>query len=211
MIRILLVRHGESEWNAAGRWQGHADPPLTELGFRQAKHAGAAIGAVDAVVASDLQRAQVTAEVIAAQIGVGPVEVDPDLRERDAGEWQGLTREQIHEQWPGYLPDDPVHRRGGDARSMRRPPGYEADDVLVERARRALLRIAGRVGQGDVVAVTHGGVIHALEQHLGVTEWVRIPNLGARWVAVDGTKVTLGERLVLVDTDELTDQPADQL
>jgi probable phosphoglycerate mutase len=215
MIRILLVRHGESEWNATGRWQGQADPPLTELGYRQAKHAGAAIGAVDAVVASDLERARVTAEVISAQIGVGPVVLDPDLRERDAGEWQGLTRAQIHQQWPGYLPDDPVHgSSGGDRRAMRRPPSYEADEVLIERGLRALHRIADQfeqVGQGDVVAVTHGGVIHALEQHLGVTDWVRIPNLGARWVALDGGRITLGERLVLVDPDELTDQPPDQL
>jgi probable phosphoglycerate mutase len=208
MTRILLVRHGESEWNALGRWQGQADPPLTELGLRQAKHAAASIGAVDAVVASDLQRAQVTAEVIAAQLGIGPVIVVPDLRERDAGEWQGLTRAEIHAQWPGYLPDDPA---SGVRGISRRPPSYEDDDHLVERAVRALRTVAEHVGDSDVVAVTHGGLIHAVEHHLGVSEWVRIPNLGARWIGVDGARLVLGDRLVLVDPDELTAQAPDQL
>ncbi len=56
--RLLLVRHGQSEWNAAGRWQGQADPPLTDLGRAQARAAARAIGGVDAVFASDLQRAR---------------------------------------------------------------------------------------------------------------------------------------------------------
>jgi probable phosphoglycerate mutase len=212
MTRILLVRHGESEWNALGRWQGQADPPLTELGLRQAKHAAASIGAVDAVVASDLQRARVTAEVIASQLGIGPVEVDPDLRERDAGEWQGLTRTQIHTQWPGYLPDDPVHGTASSkGRLTRRPPSYEDDGHLVDRALRSLHRMADVVGHGEVLAVTHGGLIHAVEHHLGVSEWVRIPNLGARWIGVDGGRLTLGDRLVLIDPDELTAQAPDQL
>jgi probable phosphoglycerate mutase len=212
MTRILLVRHGESEWNALGRWQGQADPPLTEMGLRQAKHAAASIGAVDAVVASDLQRARVTAELIASQLGIGPVAVDPDLRERDAGEWQGLTRTQIHTQWPGYLPDDPVSGAvSGKGRLTRRPPSYEDDGHLIERALRSLHRMAHHVGEGEVVAVTHGGLIHAVEHHLGVTEWVRIPNLGARWIGVDGGRLMLGDRLVLIDPDELTAQAADQL
>src|SRR5687767_11323336 len=95
--RVLLVRHGQSEWNATGRWQGQADPPLTDLGRRQARSAAAALGTVDAVFASDLQRASETALIIAGELGVGPVVVDPDLRERDAGEWSGLTRVEIEE------------------------------------------------------------------------------------------------------------------
>src|SRR5688500_8423312 len=67
MTRLLLVRHGESEWNAVGRWQGWADPPLTELGLEQARLAAKAVGAVDLIVASDLERAWHTAEVIAAE------------------------------------------------------------------------------------------------------------------------------------------------
>src|SRR5690606_3013114 len=113
------------EWNAAGRWQGQADPPLSELGRRQARAAGATVGAVDAVVASPLERAHHTAVAISESVGVGPVLVLPDLMERHAGEWQGLTRAQIDEQYPGYLADRGEHRR--------RPPGWEDDDVLLER------------------------------------------------------------------------------
>ena len=57
MTRVLLVRHGQSEWNADGRWQGQADPALTDLGRHQALHASRSLGSVDAIVASDLQRA----------------------------------------------------------------------------------------------------------------------------------------------------------
>ncbi|MEY2406219.1 MAG: glucosyl-3-phosphoglycerate phosphatase, partial [Acidimicrobiaceae bacterium] len=84
-VRILLVRHGQSEWNALGRWQGQADPPLSDLGRLQAHAAAHALGAVGAVFASDLVRAAETAAIIAAELGVGPVVIDADLRERDAG------------------------------------------------------------------------------------------------------------------------------
>jgi probable phosphoglycerate mutase len=100
---VLIVRHGQSEWNALGRWQGQADPPLTELGLHQAAHAAQHVGAVDAVVASDLERSRLTAENIAELVGNGPVLVDAGFRERDAGEGQGLTKAEIGEQWPGYL------------------------------------------------------------------------------------------------------------
>src|ERR671910_890596 len=102
--RVLLVRHGQSEWNAAGRWQGQADPSLSDLGRLQAREAARAVGAVDAIWSSDLQRAAETAIIIGDQIGVGPVVVDDRLRERDAGEWTGLVR-------PRGRPDGP--RRTG--------------------------------------------------------------------------------------------------
>ena len=122
MTRILLVRHGESEWNATRRWQGQADPPLTDLGRTQAAHAAAALGAVDAIVTSDLQRASATAQVIADALGLDAPMIDPRLRERDAGEWSGLTREEIHDQWPGYLTEDPKISIGRQRRDRRTPP-----------------------------------------------------------------------------------------
>src|SRR3954449_978711 len=79
--RVLFVRHGQSEWNALGRWQGQADPPLSDLGRAQARAAAHSLGALDAIFASDLQRAAETAAIISAAIGVGPVLVEPDLRE----------------------------------------------------------------------------------------------------------------------------------
>ena len=202
MTRILLVRHGESEWNATGRWQGQADPPLTELGRRQAKAAASALGPIGTIAASDLQRARDTAQIIADELGLESVAIDPGLRERDAGAWSGLTRADIHRHWPGYLPDDPA-RRPRAAQAIRRPPGWEADEALLARGLAALGRLAARVGEGDALVVTHGGLVYAIESHLGEA-WSRLPNLGGRWVTVDDERLVLGDRLVLVDPHDVT-------
>lgn len=189
--RVLLARHGQSEWNAVGRWQGQADPPLTDLGRLQAREAARAVGAVDAVWASDLQRAVETATIIADEVGVGPVVVDPDLRERDAGEFSGLTRAEIDERFPGHL----------DA--GLRPPSWEPDDLLLARAVGALERIAAAVPGGDVLVVTHGGLVYTLEEHLGA-DFERLANTQARWFEVGGGRVRLGERVLLADPEDTT-------
>ena len=217
MTRVLLVRHGQSEWNADGRWQGQADPPLTDLGRHQAQHAARNLGVVDAIVASDLGRATETAMIISEALGVGPVVLDVDLRERDAGEWSGLTRAEIERDWPGYL--DPPAPAGAassgngpaaDAAAQpeaerRRPPSWEPDDQLLARATAALGRIHDLAPEGEVVAVTHGGLIYVLEGALG-SPFERLGNLAARWIDVGpgGELRALGERVVLVDPDEVT-------
>jgi probable phosphoglycerate mutase len=202
--RVLLIRHGQSEWNAAGRWQGQADPPLTDFGRQQARAASRAIGAVDAVIASDLQRATETAMIIAGELGVGPVVVDPGLRERDAGEWSGLTRAEIDRDWPGYLdPPADEHASFGPSAAPRRPPSWEPDDSVLSRALGVLSRIVDAVGDGDVLAVTHGGLIYVLEGHLGDRAG-RMANLGGRWLTIDGPKMVLGDRVVLLDPDAVT-------
>ena len=185
MTRLLVVRHGQSEWNATGRWQGRADPPLTDEGRRQSKAAGGALGTFDAVVASPLLRAAETATIIAELLGIGPVLTDPDLVERDAGEWQGLTRSQIQEGWPGFLDDG------------CRPPGYEPGDAMLTRTLSVLERISERMGDGDVLVVSHGGVVYALEEACG-EPWRRLPNLGARWFEVSGGDLSAGPRVDLV-------------
>jgi len=185
MTRLLVVRHGQSEWNATGRWQGRADPPLTDEGRRQSKVAGGALGTFDAVVASPLLRAVETATIIAERLGIGPVLTDPDLVERDAGEWQGLTRSQIQEEWPGFLDDG------------RRPPGYEPGDAMLTRALSVLERISERMGDGDVLVVSHGGIVYALEEACR-KPWRRLPNLGARWFEVSGGDLSAGPRVDLV-------------
>lgn len=208
---MLLVRHGESEWNALGRWQGQADPPLSDLGRRQAKAAGTALGAVDVVAASDLARAMVTAEVISAELGVGPVLVDARFRERDAGAWSGLTRSEIHRDWPGYLPDDPVLRGGPEPTTFHRPPGWEPDEHLLARALAGLHDVVERIGEaGEAIVVTHGGLVYAIEAHLG-EPWARLPNLGARAVILDGGRLALGERRLLVDPRDVTVTTPDQI
>lgn len=205
--RVLLVRHGQSEWNAAGRWQGQADPPLSDVGRAQARSASRSLGALDAIFASDLQRATETAAIISVELGVGPVVVDADLRERDAGEWSGLTRDEIEEQWPGYLDPPPAdkHTSFGAAPGRdtpRRPPGWEPDHSVRERALRALARIGEEVDGGDVLAVTHGGLIYVVEHVLGHDGPIpRLSNGAGRWVVVDGDRLTLGERVLLVDDD----------
>lgn len=188
MTRLLLVRHGESEWNAIGKWQGWADPPLSELGVRQAKVAAQAVGSVDAIVASDLQRASATAEVIAAEVGIGPVVVDAALRERAAGPWEGMTRREIETQWPGYLD------------SGERPDGYEDDASILARVLPALrtLEAAGEA----VLVVTHGGVIGAVDRELGQSHG-RTPNLGGRVVDVVDGRLLPGETILLVDPDDV--------
>ena len=206
MSRVLLVRHGQSEWNAAGRWQGQADPPLTELGRRQAANAAELVGAVDVVVCSDLDRARQTAEVMAGRLGIGPVVADAGWRERDAGEWSGLTRDEIHRHWPGYLHDDPARLdlRPTPGTAERRPPGWEPDDLLLDRSLAALGRAASAARDGTALVVTHGGVIYNLEHHLGTQEG-RLANLSGRIVEIDGDgRATLGPRLTLIDHEPIT-------
>ena len=95
MTDVLIARHGQSEWNALGRWQGQADPPLSTLGRLQAAHAATRLSDIDVIVASDLERASDTARIIADALGVDEVVIDADFRERHAGEWQGLTKDDI--------------------------------------------------------------------------------------------------------------------
>jgi broad specificity phosphatase PhoE len=195
MTSMLLVRHGQSEWNALGRWQGQADPPLSELGRQQAFNAAPKIGSVDVIVSSDLRRAVDTAQILSAALGVGPVVIEPDLRERDAGAWSGLTGEQIDAGWPGF-------REGG-----RRPEGWEPDAELVLRARAGLDRVAAEYDGAEVLVVTHGGVVYALEALHG-HPFERLPNLGGRHVVHHGDHLTLGERVLLVDDGDVTTVPA---
>lgn len=188
--RILLLRHGQSEWNAQGRWQGQADPPLSELGLRQAHAAAAALGAVDAIASSDLDRALTTALLLSEQLGVGPVVVEPDLRERNAGEWSGLTRDEIEIAYPGFLAE------------RRRPPSWEDDEPLLARVLAAIGRIAELAPGGEILAVTHGGVVYTMESHLGLDHGGYLANVGGRWIDVDGDRITPGERITLVDGDD---------
>jgi broad specificity phosphatase PhoE len=189
--RVLLTRHGQSEWNALGRWQGQADPPLSDLGRRQAHEAARALGAIDGIWASDLRRAAETAVVISEDMGVGPVVLDPDLRERDAGEWTGLTRAEIEQRYPGFLPDG------------RRPPGWESDELLLDRAQRTMRRIADAAPGGEVLVVTHAGVVFAVERHLGL-DHTRLANVEGRWVTVAHGGLRLGDRMLLAEPQDVT-------
>lgn len=155
--RLLLIRHGESVWNAARRWQGHSDPPLSERGREQAREAARRLAgeAIAGLYASDLRRALETARIVGEPHGLAPV-TDARLRELDIGAWGGLTREQIGSRWPDALAA--FDAGAPDARAV----GGETRDELARRVHAALDELAGR-HRGDTVAVVaHGGVLAAI-------------------------------------------------
>ena len=99
--RVIVLRHGETDHNAARIWQGHLDTPLSERGIEQADAVGPAIAALspDRIVSSDLTRARLTAESVGRACGI-PVALDPRFREIDVGAWQGLTASEVADRWP---------------------------------------------------------------------------------------------------------------
>jgi len=146
---ILLARHGETDWNRDGRFQGWADPPLNELGREQAQSLADRLRETpfDAVYTSDLRRARETAEIVAAPHGV-PVASDTALREIDVGSWSGLTRAQIEERFPG------AHHHDGETRE------HHAARVVA-----AVERIARAHPRRRILVVSHGGSLRALRHH----------------------------------------------
>jgi probable phosphoglycerate mutase len=200
-IRLLLLRHGETTWNAERRWQGWADAPLSARGEQQAADAAAHLVGLGftRVAASDLGRARRTAELLAGALGIdAEVVVDDGLKERDVGAFSGrLTADLIHE-----FPDafDPETRRA------RYVPGGEPDDVVLARVTAALVGLVERFPDDRLLAVSHGGVIRLLERHLDVDPGVATPNLAGRWLTVeDGGRLAAGERFVPLETDLVTD------
>lgn len=195
---LLVVRHGQSEWNAIGRWQGHADPGLSELGRRQAYVAAASMGAVDGIVSSDLLRAGETAAIISQQLGVGPVIVDARLRERDAGQWTGLTRAEIDKGWPGWIED------------ARQPQGFEGVDSVLARVVEAFTAMGVASPGGSLLVVTHGGVIRALARSHGLDD-IPIANLAGLTLHVSDSGHVLGQRVALLDGQIATATPKEEL
>jgi broad specificity phosphatase PhoE len=155
---LLLARHGETDWNRDGRFQGHADPPLNDRGRRQA-HALAdflAAEPLEAIYSSDLLRAEETAQIVAMQRGMD-VLVDPQLRERDVGEWSGLTFTQIEERFPNQIQ---AWREG-------RVVVGESREALTERVVAAARRISAAHPEGVVLVVSHGGALRMLRHASG--------------------------------------------
>ena len=147
----MLVRHGETEWNAHKRAQGQADVALSPRGREQAKETARRLSDlhVDAVYSSDLSRAVETARAIAEVHGLD-VEEDPAFREIDQGEWTGLTVDEIKQRWP---------ERWGPARHYSARPGGESPEQVRRRALEGLRRVVERYPQGTVVIASHGGTI----------------------------------------------------
>jgi broad specificity phosphatase PhoE len=140
---LLLVRHGETDWNAEGRLQGHTDRPLSDYGRRQAQQLAAELDGEElvAIYSSDLARARETAEIVGRRLGL-PTVFDPDLREKDWGTWEGLTAAER----------DRVELVG------------ESTEAHRDRILDALRRISERhPGDGCVLVVTHGGSMRRVQ------------------------------------------------
>lgn len=155
MTHLILIRHGETDWNRARRIQGATDIPLNDTGRAQARDAGLALGdrlqaeTPLVLVSSDLQRAAETADIIGAILGRPVTGRYPELRERSYGEAEGVSIDELAERWG----------RGPDVRV----PGAETREQLRERALRALARVIDDASTAEeppvVVAVAHGALI----------------------------------------------------
>ena len=191
MTTIYLARHGESDWNAANRFQGHSDRPLTDLGREQARGLADLVAAenVEAIYASPLSRALETARIVAARTGLGVV-VDEGLREVDTGSWSGLSRAEVRERYPE-----------GFQRWITGGAGWEDGESYEEMAERVLAavnRIAAAHPGGRVLLVSHGGPIRAIQaaaDGMAISEYRRLrpvePNARLSAVAVgdDGLRL----------------------
>jgi broad specificity phosphatase PhoE len=159
LSRLVLWRHGETDYNATGRMQGHLDAALTTTGWNQARFAVPALVRFepDIVVTSDLRRATDTATVFTEASGV-PLRIDKRLRETKLGKWQRLTIEQAEEGWPGA-----VARWRADPTWA--PPGGESRVDVARRAGDVVAELDTEF-DGTVLLAVHGGVIAALTGHL---------------------------------------------
>ena len=200
MARVLLLRHGQSTWNAESRWQGWADAPLSDVGRAQAVAMAAQLAAgpdrFTQVVSSDLARSLDTAAVVAGALGLGDVVVEPGLRERDVGDWSGRTTDEIDLIWPGAI----AAWRAG---RLDRPPGGEHEPDFRARIVRAVERLAAEP-DGPVLVISHGGVVRALVRHLG-GEPVATNNLSGRWFELgDDNRLRTGDGVSLPVVPEET-------
>jgi broad specificity phosphatase PhoE len=155
MATLLLARHGQTDWNAERRWQGHTDRPLNERGRAQAKALAERLADVElrAIYSSDLARARDTAAVVAERQGL-EVRTLRDLREVDVGSWAGLTRAEAEARFPEAF-----------ARWQEGHPGWddgESYEAMTARVVRAVREIAAVEHESPVLVVTHAGPIRAL-------------------------------------------------
>lgn len=185
-----VVRHGESTWNADGRYQGQTDVPLSHVGILQAASLAERLTGqhFDAVYSSDLARASQTAESVAERLSGHPtVQPDPGLREIDVGELSGLVLADIEARYPDYLRD-----LRADPWATRRPGGESMADLFA-RCGAAFERLRARHPGGRVLVFTHGGVVRvAVGLALGGISGNAWARLSVTNTSI--TRVLLGER-----------------
>ena len=163
MTKLLLVRHGQSTWNAQGRLQGWADPPLDDTGQEQALKLARRLAAeeknVSAIYSSPLLRARQTAEAIGLTLGL-TVQTDDRLKENDVGRLAGLTGAEIEARFPEWV----AARRASV--EWAPPPGGEDRDAFVSRAVAVMCDIVAHHPDQTVAIVSHGGTLGVYLAHL---------------------------------------------
>lgn len=183
--RLVLLRHGQTDFNVESRMQGHLNSLLTESGLAQAAAVAPEIAKLnpDRVLSSDLRRAVDTADVIGAAIGL-PVKLDARLRETHLGDWQGRSVAEIERVWPGA-----IARWRADPGWA--PPGGESRIEVVRRSRPVVDELDEEFAAGSdstVVVVAHGGMIAGLVSGLlalPIAAWPAIGGVGnCRWAAL---------------------------
>ncbi len=184
MTRLLLIRHGETDWNSEGRYQGQSDVPLNATGREQARHLAQALDgcALDTIYSSDLLRARETAEALARATGAS-LYLDPRLREVDLGEWEGQLFSCIQEKYPELLRqrrENPLHFA---------PPGGETMVELRQRLLSAVREIAALHPGASVALVSHGFALAVIKVSLNGQPvervWDLVPgNAEMEWVEV---------------------------
>jgi probable phosphoglycerate mutase len=169
---LLLARHGETDWNREGRWQGATDIPLNDVGRAQARALAARLAErkIRAVASSDLSRARETAEIVAIAIGAPHVGALRDLRERSYGAFEGLTREECRAKFPDAF-------GGKDPSAFVAPLDAEPNADVGARMMRGLTTLMATHAIADhaVVAVAHGG---AIRMFLDAAFAAKVPPLG---------------------------------
>jgi broad specificity phosphatase PhoE len=178
MTHLLLIRHGETDWNVEGRWQGQADVPLNARGKQQAINIARRLHCTEihAIYASDLQRAWQTARAL-ARLNNLPICSDTRLREIDQGEWEGLLIDEIRSKYAQEF-----HRRRKNPLQVA-PPGGETTLQVQERVLGVLTYILEKHPDQTVAIVSHGFVIAVARTYLTgkpVKEvWGLVPENGA--------------------------------
>jgi alpha-ribazole phosphatase len=173
--RVLLSRHGQTEFNAGARFQGQTDTPLSELGREQARHLADRLARepIDVAYASDLSRARETAEIALGERAV-PLRLAPPLREVAFGRWEGLTFAEIEKKYPGD-----VVARERDRVHFTQPGGGESLVQLGARVSAFLAEVLPRHEGQSILMVAHGGSVNAAIStilDIPLTSWWRLRN-----------------------------------
>ena len=157
MTKVIFIRHGQTEWNVTGRYQGQSDVQLSEEGRQQAVKLAEnfPVERVDAIYASDLQRAMVTAETVARQFGL-PVQAEPAFRELSFGDWEGLTYQQIVDKWEDAMANFLQHP------DILEIPGGESFPAVQQRAVTRLNELIEKHDEQTIVIVAHGAVLRTM-------------------------------------------------